>query len=225
LAESNGGKPLGEIAFRRETGIGQHVWFGKYWARWGDALLEAGYEANKMVVAYADDFLYAKLAQVVLYYQKTPVKAELSIYKKNVDPDFPSFNVFIRHFHKVTDMWANLYDWASKDGEYSEVIKYLPSKRIELSNIVISRMKDDYVYLFKCGNFYKIGRTGNVDRRYQEIKTQMPSRMEEIHRILTDDSIGIESYWHKRFDGKRRNGEWFELNAQDVAAFRRRKFQ
>ena len=41
-AEANGGAALGRQRFFAETGIKDSDWFGKYWARWSDAVCEAG---------------------------------------------------------------------------------------------------------------------------------------------------------------------------------------
>jgi hypothetical protein len=42
-AAANGGVPLGVQRFFTETGIKSSDWHGKFWARWGDALREAGF--------------------------------------------------------------------------------------------------------------------------------------------------------------------------------------
>ena len=54
-----------------------------------------------------------------------------------------------------------------------------------------------------------------------------PQDMRIVHIIPTDDPEGIESYWKRRFDPKRLVGknELFRLAAEDVAAFRARKYQ
>ncbi len=80
---------------------------------------------------------------------------------------------------------------------------------------------DYVVYLLKAGPYYKIGKSINVEQRFNQIRLQLPYPV-EVHRILTDDPIGIELYWHKRFSAKRTNGEWFLLTDEDVSTFKSR---
>lgn len=81
-----------------------------------------------------------------------------------------------------------------------------------------------YVYLMKSGRYYKLGLSYAPGRREYELGIQLPEKLTTVHVIRTDDPSGIEAYWHKRFDQKRKGGEWFDLSAVDVAAFKRRKF-
>ena len=81
-----------------------------------------------------------------------------------------------------------------------------------------------FVYLLKVTKYFKIGRSSSFERRSREFAIQLPEKAETVHVIRTDDPVGIELYWHRRFESKRKNGEWFELSAPDVKAFKRRKF-
>lgn len=75
----------------------------------------------------------------------------------------------------------------------------------------------------KSGKYHKIGKSDSVGRRNYELGIKLPEKLEEIHKIKTDDPTGIEAYWHKRFEGKRAKGEWFLLNKNDVKNFKRWK--
>ena len=50
--------------FEAETGIPESFWASRYWARWGDALREAGFDPNVMQQSYSDDHLLQELAVV-----------------------------------------------------------------------------------------------------------------------------------------------------------------
>jgi hypothetical protein len=89
---------------------------------------------------------------------------------------------------------------------------------------VPSEDQPGFVYLLKSGRFYKFGRTNAVGRRERELAIQLPEKAALVHEITTDDAPGIEEYWHKRFAACRKNGEWFELSAREITAFKRRKF-
>ena len=76
----------------------------------------------------------------------------------------------------------------------------------------------------RSGKFYKVGRSTCAEKRAYEIQLVLPEKLTLIHKITTDDPVGIEAYWHRRFASKHTNGEWFALTMTDVRAFKRRKF-
>ena len=46
--KANGGTPLRKLEFESKTGIKRYDWFGVYWARWSDAIREAGYFQDRL---------------------------------------------------------------------------------------------------------------------------------------------------------------------------------
>lgn len=85
----------------------------------------------------------------------------------------------------------------------------------------MSPKNQGYVYLLKAGDYYKIGRSKNFERRVKEIKLQLPFPVEQIHVARVNDMVESEKKWHKRFKAKRANGEWFLLSNADVREFKR----
>jgi hypothetical protein len=224
LARARDGQPPGEILFGAETGITSARW-RKYWPRWSAAVREAGFQPNEPLPRLLDDEVMASLATIVRHHGRLPTEAEITNFRMS-DPSVPGRTTLRRRFPRKIDLVKALADWVAHDAERADVAAMLP----ELGDLSASPASSGqerlgFVYLFKCGPDYKIGRTGHLERRFKAIGVAMPERLELVHSIRTDDSVGIEAYWHRRFAEKRRNGEWFRLRSQDVAAFRRRQFQ
>ena len=228
-AKDNGGKPLGFNKFSTLTGIRESDWFGKYWTKWGDALIEAGYQPNKMMTAYNDEFIIKKLISLIRELRKFPVKGELKL-KRSQDSDFPSIGVF-RRVGKKAEIARKIIDYCSAREGFEDVIEICKPISKSLSRVQepteSTRFDDEEfgeVYLMKSGKYHKIGRSNAAGRREYEISLQLPEKPTLIHIIKTDDPVGIEAYWHKRFGNRRKRGEWFELSPEDVKVFKRRTF-
>lgn len=226
-AHQNGGKPLGKAAFAKVTRIRESEWFGKYWKAWGDALREAGFEPNKLNQPFNQNFILEKLIEFIreLKPPRIPVSGDLRI-KARTCPEFPSHTVFEKLGGKAEKAAVLLLYCKGLQG-YDDIVQICQPLvgSAELQDRT-ERVSDSlsFVYMLKCGRYFKIGFTNSTGRREYELQVQLPEKAVLLHKIQTDDPEGIEAYWHRRFQAKRKNGEWFALDSTDVAVFKRRTF-
>lgn len=219
---AKGEKALGRAAFASETGIRDAHW-ERYWPRWGDAVRDAGLDRNELWTRVPDDEVLSALAIETRRLGRMPTSRELRL-RHREDPTVPSHHIFARwpQREKVQRLTA----WCEDHPEFADVVGLIgPMPNPAEDRAAPSRAGAlGTVYLLKVGRHYKLGRANSFGRRQRELAIQLPEHAQTIHVIKTDDPVGIETYWHHRFADRRGNGEWFALTAEDVAAFRRRKF-
>ena len=150
--------------------------------------------------------------------------------KSKQDPSFPNDRTFGRLGGKSKLATAIIEHCQALSG-FEDVIDICHAELVSTNSRSPSDSQESsvreivgFVYLMKFGRHYKIGKTNAAGRRARELAIQLPEKTNTVHVIKTDDPTGIEAYWHKRFEAKRGNGEWFDLTAEDIKAFKRRKF-
>lgn len=222
-AKENGGKPLGALKFENETGIKPYDW-QKFWARFGDAQQEAGFTPNQLNSAYTADFIVEKMIGLMRKLGKFPTHGDLRI-EKNSDPEFPHSQSLFDTKERKHMLAMKIMKWCEGKENYDDIRAFCASilegsKKESFDDSDVDQALGE-VYLFKSGRYYKIGKTNDTVRRGGELRIQLPEKIDLIHSIKTDDPSGVEAYWHKRFEAKRMNGEWFDLSASDIKAFKR----
>lgn len=73
-----------------------------------------------------------------------------------------------------------------------------------------------FVYVIRCGPYFKIGRTSKVERRMVQLGVQMPHPIEIVWTKHVSNMCVAEKFLHEMFSHKRMNGEWFNLNNDDL---------
>ena len=222
LAAASGESP-GKKVFARETGIKEAQWSGVFWARWSDALTEAGLENNKFQGRFATEDVLEEIAKSCRSYARFPTSAEMKLYRR-ANPSFPSHGTIANHFSSRSELLEALTQYVGVREAYRDVASLLPEVRPP-APVVYKQAPEGFVYLLRSGNHFKIGRSDELERRVKEIRISLPETVSLEHAIKIDDPPGIEAYWHRRFASLRANGEWFKLGPNELAAFKKRKYQ
>jgi hypothetical protein len=224
--ESNGGKPLGMAKFEKEIGIKRYDW-QKHWAKFSDAITEAGFTPNSLQGAYSDKFLIEKFIELMRKLNKFPTASEIRLEACSNDK-FPYKSTYENRYGSKQHLASKIIEYCSDKNSYEDILEFCEpviktSSREQDINGTDTSLEVGEVYLYKHGNRneYKIGKSKDSVQRGKELRVQMPEDLKLVHVIKTDDPSGIEAYWHKRFVDKRKNGEWFGLNSTEVKAFKR----
>ena len=215
------GRPPGRRMFEKETGIREAEWYGVHFRSWADALSESGYEPNERRGKFSPEQLLRKYAEAVRYFGRIPAEIDIRMYSRE-RKSLPGHKTFSNHFGNKSGLIVALTEWVRKNDEFSDLMALLPEPE---ETDPPSPPTEGFVYLLKSGNYYKIGRSNELERRVKQISVSLPEEVSLEHAIRTDDPPGIEAYWHRRFSERRARGEWFHLTVADLRAFKRRKFQ
>lgn len=88
------------------------------------------------------------------------------------------------------------------------------------SHIIETIERPMYVYIGvrHSDGMYKIGKTGNVDRRAKELDIEIIHTL-ACKRFGDCSAVAVESHLHRLFTamGRHETGEWFRLNLHDVS--------
>lgn len=87
-----------------------------------------------------------------------------------------------------------------------------------MPTIELGQRYKGFIYVLEEVNhrWYKIGKTKNLASRVSSLTIQLPFPVTMLHSIATDNMVFAEAYLHKHFAAKRLNGEWFQLDQDDV---------
>ena len=233
VTQANEGNTVGRASFENGTGIRDYEW-GRFWAKWNDLVRDAGLTPNKFETRLDNAFVLEKVALLAKRLGHFPSQAEMRL-ERIRDASFPSDRP-LRRFGGKSDLLKAVATLCNERAELADLLESItilsdlkmPKRRLAENNSKTSEAAG-YVYLVRSDDVFKIGLSTAPYRRVAEITNQSARGAELIHLIATDDPSGIEQYWHRRFAQKRiagtnkQSGEWFELSADDVKAFRRRK--
>jgi hypothetical protein len=177
--------------------------------------------------SYDPEVLIRKYIDLIRELQSFPIEGQLMVKRKG-DKTFPDRSAFKRLGPKFQRA-ARVLEYCRTHEGFEDIVPFcaqaITVRPLDAGEESTEGHSLGYVYLVRHGarREYKIGRTNNPIRREGEISIELPEQLEPVHRIKTDDPVGVERYWHVSFAEKPKNGGWFSLSTENVRAFKRWK--
>lgn len=82
--------------------------------------------------------------------------------------------------------------------------------------IVTPILNPGYIYIIEALNYYKIGRSKELNNRTKYLSTIMPIDTTLIHSFHSLDYTKAEKFLHNKYQHLHHKGEWFSLTDQEV---------
>lgn len=216
------GKVLGERVFAKKTGLPVWHW-RKYWPTWSAFQADVGFEPNSRKLRIPDEYLLRRLAELTLKLDKLPLKRDLAEERRRDGsiPDHQTFGRMGRHNQRLQKLEA----FCQSKPEFARVVELIRLDRGQRMGLQPDPERyQGIVWLTRQGNFHHLGHERATGQRLRRLAT-LTSLAPGTHIIQTDDPVGVEQYWRKRFRQKHVGRKTYKLEFKDVWAFRRRTYQ
>lgn len=207
------------------------AWKGRYWARWREAVREAGYDPNTLNQRIPDQDILSKLAGLVSTLGYFPIGDEINVHATS-NPGFPVWTTIAKRYGGMPQTVQALLEFSRETGR-PDVAK-LCQERLEKQAEKIAQLSRrpakstatfGFVYLKYSPSLrlYKIGKADDPDKRGAGISLLLPEDLVAKHEIKTDCPFVLETYWKNRFRAKKKQGEWYDLAPEDIDTFKSRR--
>lgn len=111
--------------------------------------------------------------------------------------------------------------FAEHFGEFAPIMERRPGSTLDCPAALpraSSRLRTaGHIYVLRSPHGYKIGKTISLRDRVRLFAVKLPFMTTLVHSFESDDYTASERALHQHFAGKRLEGEWFDLDAADLA--------
>jgi hypothetical protein len=192
---------------------------------------EAGYDPKEKMQKIPEEEVLDKLANFVIRVGHFPVHDEINV-EARTTPGFPVWKTIRKRYGGMPETAAALLEFSRRTGNtlLAELCEARLQREALLSTSTASiqaqpATKIGFVYLKYSPSLrlYKIGKADNPAKRGAGISLLLPEDLVPKHEIKTDYPYILEKYWKTRFKAKKKQGEWYDLNSEDIEAFKRRR--